>query len=101
MPLMQKTRSRPRLWASAGLLTAGVSGGAILGTTLTAGASTSTSTNSSSSSTGSSTVTALGTNSVTIDGKVYAVTSSSDIDKNGEATLSDLAAGDKVTFSTM
>jgi hypothetical protein len=31
----------------------------------------------------------------------YAVTSSSDIDKNGEATLSDLAVGDAVTFSTV
>ena len=49
----------------------------------------------------SGTVTAVGASSVTIDGKVYAVTSSSDIDKNGEATLSDLAVGDKVTFSTV
>jgi hypothetical protein len=31
----------------------------------------------------------------------YAVTSSSDIDKNGEATVSDLAVGDAVTFSTV
>ena len=30
----------------------------------------------------------------------YAVTSSSDIDKNGEATLSNLSVGDAVTFST-
>ena len=49
----------------------------------------------------SGTVTAVGSNSVTIDGKTYAVTSSSDIDKNGEATLSNLAVGDKVTFSTV
>ena len=31
----------------------------------------------------------------------YAVTSSSDVDKNGEATLSDLAVGDAVSFSTV
>ena len=49
----------------------------------------------------SGTVTAVATDSVTIDGTVYAVTSSSDIDKNGEATLSSLAVGDKVTFSTV
>jgi len=29
----------------------------------------------------------------------YAVTSGNDIDKNGEATVSDLTAGDAVTFS--
>lgn len=128
MPVMENLRTRPKLWASAALVTAGLAGGAVLGTTMTAGASTSTSTNSSSPSTNSSsstgsppsgapmgthpsgapaglpdsgTVTAVGTNSVTIDGKVYAVTSGSDIDKNGEATLSDLATGDKVTFSTV
>ena len=49
----------------------------------------------------SGTVTAVGSNSVTIDGTTYAVTSSSDIDKNGEATLSDLVVGDTVTFSTV
>ena len=46
-------------------------------------------------------VTAVGTSSVTIDGTVYAVTSNSDIDKNGEANLSQLAVGDAVTFSTV
>jgi hypothetical protein len=49
------------------------------------------------------TVTAVGSATVTIKTgtttTVYAVTSSSDIDKNGEAVLSDLAAGDAVTFS--
>jgi hypothetical protein len=51
----------------------------------------------------SGTVTAVGTASVTIKTAAgpteYAVTSSSDIDKNGEAALSSLAAGDAVTFS--
>ena len=53
----------------------------------------------------SGTVTAVGSASVTIQTSTgtttYAVTSSSDIDKNGEATLSDLAVGDAVTFSTV
>jgi len=51
----------------------------------------------------SGTVTAVGASSVTIKTSAgtttYAVTSSSDIDKNGEATLSALTAGDAVTFS--
>ncbi len=50
------------------------------------------------------TVTAVGKDSVTITTSsgttTYAVTSSSDIDKNGEAQLSDLAVGDAVRFST-
>lgn len=45
----------------------------------------------------------MGTSSVTIktaSGTTeYSVTSNSDIDKNGESTLSNLAAGDVVTFS--
>ncbi|HEV2361976.1 MAG TPA: hypothetical protein VGS21_09765 [Acidimicrobiales bacterium] len=49
------------------------------------------------------TVTAVGSSSVTIKSgsttKTYSVTSKSDIDKNGEAKLSDLKAGDKVMFS--
>jgi preprotein translocase subunit YajC len=53
----------------------------------------------------SGTVTAVGSSSVTIQTSgattTYAVTSTSDIDKNGEATLSDLAVGDAVTFSTV
>jgi hypothetical protein len=53
----------------------------------------------------SGTVTAVGASSVTIQTSTatttYAVTSSSDIDKNGEAALSDLAVGDAVTFSTV
>jgi hypothetical protein len=51
----------------------------------------------------SGTVTAVGSASVTIKTATatteYAVTTSSDIDKNGEAALSDLAVGDVVTFS--
>ncbi|QGN59229.1 hypothetical protein [Nostocoides sp. HKS02] len=51
----------------------------------------------------SGTVTAVGASSVTIKTStattVYSVTSASDIDKNGEATLSALVVGDKVTFS--
>jgi hypothetical protein len=46
----------------------------------------------------------MGSGSVTIKTATgtteYAVPGDSDIDKNGEATLSDLAAGDAVTFST-
>lgn len=49
------------------------------------------------------TVTAVGTDSVTIKTAsgttTYSVTSASDIDKNGEATLSSLAVGDAVRFS--
>jgi hypothetical protein len=49
------------------------------------------------------TVTAVGAKSVTIKGngaaKTYAVDANSDIDKNGEAKLSDLKAGDAVRFA--
>jgi len=52
----------------------------------------------------SGTVTNVGTDTVTIKTAsgttTYAVNSSSDIDKNGEATLSDLIVGDAVTFNT-
>jgi len=51
----------------------------------------------------SGTVTAVGSDSVTIKSSsgttTYKVTSSSDIDKNGEAQLSDLVVGDSVRFS--
>jgi hypothetical protein len=50
------------------------------------------------------TVKAVGSTSVTIKtgsgAKTYRVTSNSDIDKNGEAKLSDLKAGDAVRFDT-
>ncbi len=49
-------------------------------------------------------MTAVGSASVTIKTSSstteYAVTSDSDIDKNGEAQLSDLKVGDSVTFNT-
>jgi hypothetical protein len=55
------------------------------------------------SSTG--TVPAVGASSVTIQTSsattTYAVTASSDIDKNGESSLSALAVGDAVRFSTV
>jgi hypothetical protein len=47
----------------------------------------------------SGTVAAVGTDTVTIGSKTYKVASTSDIDKNGESTLSKLAQGDAVTFS--
>ena len=53
----------------------------------------------------SGTVTAVGSSDVTIQTSTgtttYAVTSTSDIDKNGEAQVSALAVGDAVTFSTV
>jgi hypothetical protein len=52
----------------------------------------------------SGTVTAVGSNSVTIKTSsgttTYGVTAASDIDKNGEAQLRDLKAGDAVRFTT-
>jgi hypothetical protein len=130
MPVLHRIRGRTSVWLSTVLVGTGLVSGAILGSTLTAGASTSSSTSGAAtvSSTGSSnsagsstssgspagppnaaykglpdtgTVTAIGSNTVTIGGKTYAVTSSSDIDKNGEASLSSLAVGDSVTFSTV
>ena len=54
MSLKDEIRTRPRLWVPAGLVTAGLIGGAILGSTLSASASTSTTTQTPSSSSGSS-----------------------------------------------
>lgn len=121
MSSLSSMRTRPKLWASAALVAAGLSGGAVLGTTMSAGAATTSSSTAAATSPApaatngqppgpanghcrlpkSGTVTAVGTNSVTIDGTTYSVTGNSDIDKNGEAKLSDLAVGDKVTFSTV
>jgi hypothetical protein len=101
-------------------LLAGVAAGAVIATTVNAGATTSsgatagtsgyTATDNTNGGPGyrglpnSGTVTAVGNASVTIKtstGTVtYGVTSTSDIDKNGEAQLSDLKVGDAVTFST-
>lgn len=123
MPASHRLSRKAKAWLGTGLVGSGLVSGAILGSTLTAGASsassvlTASSTGSSSSGgsggsgtssqppayhglPNSGTVTAVGSSSVTIDGKTYAVTSNSDIDKNGEATLSQLAVGDAVTFST-
>jgi len=122
MSFSDQLRTKPKLWLSAGLVAVGLAGGAILGATMSASASTGTtqpsnsggSTSPSSTSTPSSpdthphggdltnsgTVTAVGSNSVTIDGKTYVVGSNSDIDKNGESSVSNLAVGDKVIFST-
>ncbi len=121
MSLTEQIRTKPKHWASACLVAAGLASGTVIGATMTTGASAGASpvVSATSSSTGSSslsssppdqggyqvpdktgTVTAVGSKSVTIDGKIYAVTSGSDIDKNGEAALSNLAVGDKVTFNT-
>ncbi|MDT0264092.1 hypothetical protein [Jatrophihabitans lederbergiae] len=95
---------------------AGGAAGVVIASTVGAGAATTASpgaTDSSSSSNSgrgyhipanSGTVSAVGTNSVTIKTTAgtttYGVTSTSDIDKNGEAQLSNLAVGDAVTFNT-
>lgn len=116
--------TRARRWlAGSALLTAGAAGGGYLATTATAGAATvSNSGSTGSSSSGavsttrpapangaphgldqSGTVSAVGSASVTITASsgtatTYTVVANSDIDKNGEAALSNLAVGDKVTF---
>jgi hypothetical protein len=121
--------SNERRWAvGAGLVAAGVVSGAILAGTLSAGAATSPTTpatpqyrqsagpgvqendgipesqehhGGSLNQTGS--VTAVGTDTVIIKTSsgttTYKVDSSSDIDKNGEAQLSNMADGDAVRFS--
>ena len=113
-----------RLLAGSSLLAAGAAAGGLWAASTTAGAST-TSTASSTSAAGSSTpaapsgqpragahpyglnqsgtVSAVGASAVTITSSsgqatTYAVTATSDIDKNGEAKLSNLTVGDKVTF---
>ena len=111
-------RGRGRI-AAVGLVGAGLVAGAVIGTTALSNAATPSTGSSSSTAapaggTGghggpgggldlSGTVTAVGSSSVTIktsSGTVtYAVSSSSDIDKNGESSLSKLAVGDAVTFS--
>lgn len=123
------TRRRRGLLVGAGLVGAGAVAGAIIGSTVLSDAATTSPTPSvtagSSGSQGSSgsgsassprhghgpgeelslsgTVTAVGSSSVTIktgSGTTeYKVDGNSDIDKNGEAKLSDLKAGDAVRFS--
>jgi len=114
-------KRRRGLLAGAALVGAGAVAGAILGTTVLSGAATTTPTPSSGSGAGSSssscprgggpghalalsgTVTAVGSSSVTIRTSsgttTYQVGANSDIDKNGEAKLSDLKVGDAVRFS--
>lgn len=117
-------RRRRGLVLGAGLVGAGVVAGAIVGGTVLSDAATSSPTPNASSASSpevpgmpgacqghgpgrglplSGTVTAVGSSSVTIktgSGTTeYKVDSSSDIDKNGEAKLSDLKAGDAVRFS--
>jgi hypothetical protein len=111
-------RRRRGLVAGAGLVGAGVVAGAIVGTTLLSGAATTTTPTPGTSSSASQqeghhgpgrglglsgTVTAVGASSVTIKTgtatTTYKVGSNSDIDKNGEAQLSDLKVGDAVLFS--
>lgn len=58
MTLRDTIRTKPRLWASAGLVTVGLAGGAVLGTTLTANAATSTGSSTTSTS-GSATAPAM------------------------------------------
>jgi len=108
--------------ATVALIGAGAVGGAIVAASVTAGAATTTTATPSHPSTltppgtrvncpppgagfrpanlQTGTVTKVGATSVTIGSTTYGVTAASDIDKNGEAKLSDLAVGDIVTFST-
>lgn len=118
-------RTKTRIAVTVALLAAGVAAGAIGATALGASAGTSTSatpanytapTATASGGSGpqgrayhvpelSGTVTAVGSATVTIKTSTattsYTVTSASDIDKNGEAQLSDLVVGDAVTFNFM
>jgi co-chaperonin GroES (HSP10) len=121
------TTNRRRIARTAGILGVGVAAGGVLAFGLNANASprsTSTGVSAAASQYGavgentanfprggrnrlalSGTVTAVGSNSVTIrtsSGTIeYVVDSKSDIDKNGEAKLADLKVGDVVHFSTI
>jgi hypothetical protein len=117
--------NRRRIARTAGILGVGVAAGGVLAFGLNANASpssTSTGVSAAASQYGaigentanvprrgqlalSGTVTAVGSNSVTIKTSTgtteYVVDANSDIDKNGEATLADLKVGDAVTFNTV
>ncbi len=129
--VVESTAPAPRSWtrwaAPIGLLGAGALVGGILASTLTAGAAPSPSPSPGHNAPGvpggpdfrgpgvrgpgmhmldhTGTVTAVGASSVTIKESsgttTYAVDANSDIDKNGEAKLSDLKAGDGVRFSVV
>jgi hypothetical protein len=113
----QPSRRKRGIIVAAGLLGAGAVAGGVIGTTALSNAAT-TAPSSSSASTSTSaanethgghglglsgTVTAVGSSTVTIKTTsgttVYKVDANSDIDKNGESSLSKLAVGDAVTFS--
>jgi hypothetical protein len=127
-PIAPKPRRGVRTGLKVALVSAGIAAGAVGATALGASAATSTSgsattgaataaysvSGGSTAPTGggtyhvpelSGTVTAVGSGTVTIKTSsattTYTVTSASDIDKNGEARLSDLVAGDAVTFNVM
>ena len=114
----QAPRRRRGVVVGSGLIATGVVAGAIVGSTLLSNAAAPSTTTPSTGSSAPSrahphrgagldlngVVTAVGTSSVDIKSgtaapKTYTVTSGSDIDKNGEATLSSLKVGDAVTFS--
>ncbi|MDQ2726422.1 MAG: hypothetical protein M3Y91_00800 [Actinomycetota bacterium] len=107
-----------RTLVSLALVAGALAGGAVLGSTMSAGAATPVGTSTAGTASAaalapgssgyqvpqmSGTVTAVGTASVTIRTAsattTYSLGSSSDVDKNGEATLSSLAVGDAVTFN--
>jgi|tagenome__1003787_1003787.scaffolds.fasta_scaffold20532799_2 hypothetical protein len=116
-PIATRPRSTvARIGRPAALVAAGLIAGGVLTGALSAGAATVTGiTNSSSSVTDADahhgqalaltgTVTAVGTDTLTIKTSTgatttYKVDTSSDIDKNGEAQLSNLVAGDAVRYS--
>ena len=130
LPVQQAhSGSARRHWAGAGLVAAGLVAGGVMAGTLGASAASSSNPGASYNTGGyargtdadragdnghdqggvhgldlSGTVTAVGTSSVTIKTPTgtttYAVSSTSDIDKNGEAKLSNLVVGDAVRFST-
>lgn len=126
LPQPPAPRRGRRVAVTVGLVGAGIAAGAIVASTIGAGAETTSSTAAASSSASGApapgtdhggrrprgnmswltgTVTTVTSNSVTIKTSTatttYGVTSASDIDKFGEAKLSDLKVGDAVRFTTM
>jgi hypothetical protein len=121
-PTPSRSQKRRLVGIGAGLAAGGALVGAVLAGTLSAGAATPSTSPSGTSSTEApdghgggggghaldltGTVTAVGSSSLTIKTSTgstvtYKVTSSSDIDKNGEAQLSSLATGDAVRYSVV